>query len=78
LVRGSTIAVVPNPESLPEPVPDTCVVEGDKADILARTVAAIDTGDLDRGRQILRREYPFSAVAKNSRRYTERQCLLNL
>ena len=74
-MRHSTIAVVPNPESLPEPLPDTSAVEGDKADILARTVAAIDTGDLDRGRQILRREYPFSAVAKNPRRYTERQCL---
>lgn len=38
-------------------------------------MAAIDAGDLEQGRQILRSEYPFSPVAKNSRQYTERQCL---
>lgn len=57
------------------PVPSDTPSAGDKADILARTVAAIDAGDLEQGRQILRREYPFSALAKNPRRYTERQCL---
>jgi len=51
------------------------LVESDKADILARTVAAIDAGDLDQGRQILRSEYPLSPVVKNSRQDTERQCL---
>ena len=71
----STIAVVSTPESRPDLVPDTAPAESEKADILARTVAAIDAGDLERGRQILRSEYPFDAVAKNSRRYTERQCL---
>ena len=50
-------------------------VDADKADVLARTVAALDAGDLERGRQILRSEYPFSPVTKNARRYTERQCL---
>ncbi|MEE2031694.1 HNH endonuclease [Rhodococcus chondri] len=50
-------------------------VLGDKADVLARVAAAIDTGDLDRGRRILRTEYPFAPVAKNSRKYTDRQCL---
>ncbi|WP_016696303.1 hypothetical protein [Rhodococcus rhodochrous] len=63
------------PESRPDPVPDTAPADSEKADILARTVAAIDAGDLERGRQILRSEYPFDAVTKNSRRYTERQCL---
>ncbi len=73
---GSTIEDVSNPESRSaETVPDPAVIKGDKADILARTVAAIDAGDLEQGRQILRSEYPFSPVAKNSRQYTERQCL---
>lgn len=70
---SSTIADVSTPH--PDPVPNTDAIAGDKADILARTVAAIDAGDLEQGRQILRQEYPFAAVAKNPRRYTERQCL---
>ncbi|PND53539.1 HNH endonuclease, partial [Rhodococcus sp. ENV425] len=51
---------MPIPESSStETVPDPALAEGDKADILARTVAAIDAGDLEQGRQILRSEYPF-------------------
>ncbi|MFF0817580.1 HNH endonuclease [Rhodococcus sp. NPDC003318] len=38
-------------------------------------VAAVDAGDLEEGRLILGREYPFTPVAKSSRRYTDRQCL---
>ncbi|GCE40928.1 hypothetical protein Rhow_004571 [Rhodococcus wratislaviensis] len=37
--------------------------------------AAIGSGDLERGRQILRAEYPFTPIAKSARKYTTRQCL---
>ncbi|RQM32255.1 hypothetical protein TN91_21570 [Rhodococcus ruber] len=47
----------------------------DKADILARTVAAITAGEIDQARLILRAEYPFTPVTKAARRYTERQSL---
>ncbi|WP_420880687.1 HNH endonuclease [Rhodococcus sp. (in: high G+C Gram-positive bacteria)] len=48
---------------------------GERADVVARAVAAIAAGDLDDGRRVLRNEYPFVPVEKASRRYTERQCL---
>lgn len=47
----------------------------EKAGILARVCVAIGAGDIEHGRQILRTEYPFTPVAKTSRKYTERQCL---
>lgn len=51
------------------------VVVFQKADVLARACAALDVAEMDVGKEILRTEYPFIAVAKTSRRYTERQCL---
>lgn len=47
----------------------------EKATILARVTAELTRGDLERGRQLLREQYPFDPIAKTSRSYTERQCL---
>ncbi|GCE37832.1 hypothetical protein Rhow_000678 [Rhodococcus wratislaviensis] len=54
---------------------DPAALPGEKADILARVSAAVGKGELDRGRQILRTEYPFTPIAKTARKYTARQCL---
>lgn len=51
------------------------MVVSQKADILARACAALDVGETDVGKKILRTEYPFIAITKTSRKYTERQCL---
>lgn len=55
------------------PAPHTPVE--DKAEVLARVVAAIDAGDMDSGRDVLRSDYPFAPVAKSGRSYTDRQSL---
>lgn len=55
------------------PLPRTSVE--DKAEVLARVVTAIDAGDMDSGRDVLRADYPFAPVIKSGRRYTDRQCL---
>ncbi|MDP7724552.1 HNH endonuclease domain-containing protein [Mycobacterium sp. TY814] len=47
----------------------------DKATILERVCAALEGDSLAAGREILRAEYPFVAVDKVNRRYSERQCL---
>ncbi|WP_307718294.1 HNH endonuclease [Rhodococcus zopfii] len=60
-------------------VPSTAAAEGsdhplEKAEVLARVADAIGDG-LEAGGEILRAEYPFAPPVKNSRNYTERQCL---
>lgn len=47
----------------------------DKSEILARVATFLDNGDLRGGRDLVRREYPFTPAAKSGRRYTERQSL---
>ncbi|ELB86596.1 hypothetical protein Rwratislav_44206 [Rhodococcus wratislaviensis IFP 2016] len=51
------------------------MVVSQKADIIARACAALDVGEADVGQEILRTDYPFIAVAKTARRYTEQQFL---
>ncbi|MFD0452401.1 hypothetical protein ACFQZK_17645 [Rhodococcus aetherivorans] len=64
------------PPGSSDPLADTSDVppEG-KAGILACATAAIDAGDLDQARHVLRTEYPVTPAAKTARRYTERQSL---
>ena len=74
--RGPTLGGVSIPPGNAGPFPRTPEnAPNDKADILARTVAAITAGAIDQARQILRAEYPFTPVTKAARRYTERQSL---
>lgn len=61
---------VPNADLTPRRHAD----EG-KADVLARVAAAIDSGDLNGGRETLTEHYPFTPIEKSARKSTERQCL---
>lgn len=47
----------------------------DKATIIGRVCRALEEDSLAEGRNILRAEYPFAAVDKVNRRYSERRCL---